>query len=238
MAALLQIKDLYVSYGGIAALQGVSLDIEKGAVVALIGANGAGKTTLLNAISAVVPKQSGKVLFNGEDITQQKPNVIMGKGIVQIPEGRKIFPEFTIEENLRIGAYVHYGKTAYIEEKLEMSYDLFPILGERRKQKGGTLSGGEQQMLALARGLMSDPEVLLLDEPSLGIAPIIVEKIFDLIQEINKMGKTIFLVEQNANMALAAASYAFVMETGLVTNRGQAASLLKDDSIRSAYLGV
>lgn len=238
MKIVLSTKDLYVSYGGVTALQGVSLDVEAGAIVALIGANGAGKTSLLNAISSTIPIKSGTVTFKGEDITGKKSHVIANKGLVQIPEGRKIFSTLSVENNIRLGAYSYYHDKAFVKEKIEMCYELFPILKERRNQLGGTLSGGEQQMLAIARGLASDPSVLLMDEPSLGIAPIIVEKIFEFIVEINKSGKTVFLVEQNANLALQVSKYAFVLETGKITNQNASKALLADDSIRKAYLGL
>lgn len=238
MSIILSTKDLYVSYGGVNALQGVSLEVEAGAIVALIGANGAGKTSLLNAISSTIPIKSGTITFNGEDITGKKSHVIANKGLVQIPEGRKIFSTLSVENNIRLGAYSYYHDKAFVKEKIEMCYELFPILKERRNQLGGTLSGGEQQMLAIARGLASDPSVLLMDEPSLGIAPIIVEKIFEFIVEINKSGKTVFLVEQNANLALQVSKYAFVLETGRIINQNTSKALLADDSIQKAYLGL
>lgn len=238
MSIILSTKDLYVSYGGVNALQGVSLEVEAGAIVALIGANGAGKTSLLNAISSTIPIKSGAITFNGEDITGKKSHVIANKGLVQIPEGRKIFSTLSVENNIRAGAYNYYHDKAFVKEKIEMCYQLFPILKERRNQLGGTLSGGEQQMLAIARGLASDPLVLLMDEPSLGIAPIIVEKIFEFIVEINKLGKTVFLVEQNANLALQVSKYAFVLETGRMINQNTSKALLADDSIQKAYLGL
>ena len=235
---IIEVKDLEVSYGGISALQGVSMSVPKGSIIALIGANGAGKTTLLNAITGVIPVKGGKVFHMGEDITFMKSHIIAMKGIAHIPEGRKIFATLSVEENLRAGAFIHYKKKAYIERQLSMCFDLFPILAERKNQQGGTLSGGEQQMLAIARGLMSEPDVLLLDEPSLGIAPIIVDKIFDFIVAINKMGKTIFLVEQNANIALETASYAYVMETGKIMREDNSDVLINDDSIKQIYLGL
>ncbi|QTQ13361.1 ABC transporter ATP-binding protein [Treponema parvum] len=238
MKTVLSVKNLCVSYGGVNALQDVSLDIEAGAIVALIGANGAGKTSLLNAISSTIPVKSGAITFQGEDITGKKSHIIANKGLVQVPEGRKIFATLSVENNIRVGAYNRYNDKAFVKEKIDMCYQLFPILKERRNQLGGTLSGGEQQMLAIARGLASDPSVLLLDEPSLGIAPIVVEKIFEFIVEINKLGKTIFLVEQNANLALNVSSYAFVLETGKIINRNSSKTLLADDSIKKAYLGL
>jgi len=235
--ALLEIEKLVVHYGKINALKSVSLKVEKGQVATLIGANGAGKTTLLNTISGIVHATSGSVRFNGEEIMNHRPESIVTRGIAQVPEGRKIFPEFTVEENLLAGAYSIRDK-ANIASLLERSYELFPRLAERRTQEGGTLSGGEQQMLAIARGLMSDPDVLLLDEPSLGIAPILVEKIFEFIVEINKLGKTILLVEQNANIALHVAHYGYVIETGSVVTEAPTEELLRSDSIKKAYLGI
>ena len=235
---IIRFENVTVSYGAIQALQGVSLSVEEGSIVALIGANGAGKTTLLNAMTGVVPVKEGHIFLRNEEITNQKSHIISQKKVAHVPEGRKIFSELTIEENLRIGAYNLYKEKEKIERLLEMNYEPFPILAERRKQLGGTLSGGEQQMLAIARGLMSEPEVVLLDEPSLGIAPIVVEKIFEFIVKINKMGKTIFLVEQNANLALETASYVYVLETGRVVNQNKSEILLQDDTIQKVYLGL
>ena len=235
--ALLEIEKLVVHYGKINALKSVSLKVEKGSIATLIGANGAGKTTLLNTISGVVHATSGSVRFNGEELLNLRPELIVLKGLAQVPEGRKIFPEFTVEENLLVGAY-SVGDKAKIAELLERNYELFPRLAERRTQEGGTLSGGEQQMLAIARGLMSDPDMLLLDEPSLGIAPILVEKIFEFIVEINKRGKTILLVEQNANIALHVAQYGYVIETGSVVTEASTEELLRSDRIKKAYLGI
>ena len=235
---IIRFEDVAVNYGAIQALQGVSLRVEEGSIVALIGANGAGKTTMLNALTGVVPVRQGHIYLRGEEITNQKSHVIVQKQVAHVPEGRRIFAELTIEENLRIGAYTLYKDKPKIERLLQMNYELFPILAERRRQLGGTLSGGEQQMLAIARGLMSEPEVVLLDEPSLGIAPIVVEKIFEFIVRINKMGKTIFLVEQNANLALETASYVYVLETGRVVNENRSEVLLRDDTIQKAYLGL
>ena len=235
---IIRFEDVNVSYGAVAALQGVSLQVEEGAIVALIGANGAGKTTLLNALTGGVHVKKGKVFFRGEEITNLKSHIIAQKKIAHVPEGRHIFAELTIEENLRIGAYT-LGKQKYkIEELIARNYELFPVLAERRNQQGGTLSGGEQQMLAIARGLMMEPDVVLLDEPSLGIAPIVVETIFEFIVKINKMGKTIFLVEQNANLALETASYVYVLENGRIVNENRSEILLRDDSIKKAYLGI
>ena len=235
---IIRFENVNVSYGAIQALQGVSLQVEEGAIVALIGANGAGKTTLLNALTGVVPVKEGGIFLRGEEITNMKTHLISQRKIAHVPEGRRIFAELTIEENLRIGAYNLFKDKAKIERLLQENYELFPILAERRTQLGGTLSGGEQQMLAIARGLMSDPDIVLLDEPSLGIAPIVVENIFEYIVKINKMGKTIFLVEQNANLALETASYVYVLENGRIVNENTSEVLLQDDSIKKAYLGL
>ena len=235
---IIRFDNVNVSYGAIQALQGVSLSVEEGAIVALIGANGAGKTTLLNALTGVVPVKEGSIYLRDENITNMKTHLIAQRKIAHVPEGRRIFAELTIEENLRIGAYTLFKDKAKIQRLLEENYELFPILAERRTQLGGTLSGGEQQMLAIARGLMSDPDIVLLDEPSLGIAPIVVENIFEYIVKINKMGKTIFLVEQNANLALETASYVYVLENGRVVNENTSDVLLQDDSIKKAYLGL
>jgi branched-chain amino acid transport system ATP-binding protein len=235
--ALLEVKDLVVHYGKINALKGVSLKLEQGDFVTLIGANGAGKTTLLSALSGVVHATSGAIQFRGQSVFNLTPEAIVSRGISHVPEGRKIFAELSVEENLFAGAYIIPDK-ARVASLLERNYQLFPILAERRKQEGGTLSGGEQQMLAIARGLMSDPEIILLDEPSLGIAPILVDKIFDFIVQINAMGKTILLVEQNANLALQVARYGYILETGKITHEALCAELREDDAIRRAYLGV
>ena len=235
---IIRFDNVNVSYGAIQALQGGSLRVEEGAIVALIGANGAGKTTLLNALTGVVHVKEGNIFLRGEEITNMKTHLISQRKIAHVPEGRRIFAELTIEENLRIGAYNLHKDKAKIERLLEENYELFPILAERRTQLGGTLSGGAQQMLAIARGLMSDPDIVLLDEPSLGIAPIVVENIFEYIVKINKMGKTIFLVEQNANLALETASYVYVLENGRIVNENTSEILLQDDSIKKAYLGL
>ena len=235
---IIRFENVNVSYGAVQALQGVSLQVDVGEIVALIGANGAGKTTLLNALTGVVHVKEGKIFLRGEDITNVKSHLIAQRKIAHVPEGRKIFAELTIEENLRIGAYTLNKQKEKIEQLLQQNYELFPILAERRTQLGGTLSGGEQQMLAIARGLMMEPEIVLLDEPSLGIAPIVVEQIFEFIVKINKMGKTIFLVEQNANLALETASYVYVLENGRIANENKSDVLLQDDSIKKAYLGL
>ncbi|MFW5842848.1 MAG: ABC transporter ATP-binding protein [Spirochaetota bacterium] len=234
---LLEVENLVVHYGQINALKGVSLSLDEGRFVTLIGANGAGKTTLLNTITGVVQGTSGGVSFREEEILNQRPDQIVRKGIAHVPEGRKIFAELTIEENLRTGAYIIDDKPK-VAELIERSYELFPRLAERRRQEGGTLSGGEQQMLAIARGLMCDPEVVLLDEPSLGLAPLLVEKIFEFIVRINELGKSILLVEQNANLALQVAQYGYVLETGRVIKEGPTHQLRDDDAVRKAYLGI
>ena len=234
---LLEVENLIVHYGQINALKGVSLSLDEGRFVTLIGANGAGKTTLLNTITGVVQGTSGRVSFRGEEILNQRPDQIVRKGIAHVPEGRKIFAELTVEENLRTGAYIIDDKPK-VAELIERSYELFPRLAERRRQEGGTLSGGEQQMLAIARGLMCDPEVILLDEPSLGLAPLLVEKIFEFVVRINELGKSILLVEQNANLALQVAQYGYVLETGRVIKEGPTEELRDDDAVRKAYLGI
>jgi len=235
--ALLEVKDLEVHYGKINALKGVSFSVEKGDFVTLIGANGAGKTTLLNTITGVVPASAGSVSINDENITNLRSDQIARRGIAHVPEGRKIFSELTVEDNLRVGAFILSDK-AKIDELVDRNFELFPRLAERRKQEGGTLSGGEQQMLAIARGLMSDPDVILMDEPSLGIAPVLVERIFEFIVEINNRGRTVVLVEQNANLALQVARYAHVLETGKLVRSDTSDALIHDDAIRRAYLGV
>jgi len=235
--SLLEVQDLQVFYGRINALKGVSVSVDKGQLVALIGANGAGKTTLLQTISGAVQGSGGSIAFQGEDILNEGPHVITRKGIAHVPEGRKIFSELTVEENLEVGAYVQKDK-ARIRELIERNYELFPRLAERRRQEGGTLSGGEQQMLAIARGLMSDPSLILLDEPSLGLAPLLVERIFELIEEINGLGVSVLLVEQNANVALRIANYGYVLETGNITLHDKGESLLTNDQVRRAYLGI
>ncbi|MFQ3620650.1 MAG: ABC transporter ATP-binding protein [Spirochaetales bacterium] len=234
---LLEIENLVVQYGAIRALKGISLSVEKGALVTLIGANGAGKSTLLNTITGVVKAAEGTIRFNEDDITNLDSHEIVRYGICQVPEGRKIFSELTVEENLYAGAYILNDKNE-VKKNLEMVYSLFPRLAERKRQEGGTLSGGEQQMLALARGIMSNPQLLLLDEPSLGLAPLIVDKIFEFIQQINQLGKTILLVEQNANLALQVASYGYVLETGTIRFHDTSDNLQHNDLVRKAYLGI
>ncbi len=233
---MLSIKDLHVSYGGIKALRGVDVEVPDGKIVTLIGANGAGKSTLLRTISGLVKAESGSITFNGNELTGQKIDKICSTGIALSPEGRHVFADLTVLENLKIGAYLRKDR-AGIESDIEKVYALFPRLKERSWQYAGTLSGGEQQMLALGRALMSRPKVLMLDEPSLGLAPLIVQQIFDIIKEINKTGVTILLIEQNANMALQVADVAYVLETGSIVLKGSGEELLKNESVREAYLG-
>ena len=233
--AILKINDLKVNYGGIEAVKGISFDVPKGEIITLIGANGAGKSSTLRAIAGLVKPASGSIVFSGEDITAKDPTAIVTKGITLVPEGRKIFPDLTVLENLRIGAYLRNDD---LTDDLNWVYDLFPRLKERSWQEGGTLSGGEQQMLAVGRALMSRPKVIMMDEPSLGLAPIIVRGIFDIIKEINKQGVTVLLIEQNANMALKTADLGYVMETGRITLSGSGAELLSDEQVKKAYLGA
>ncbi len=218
-------------------MKSVDLEIEKGDIVTLIGANGAGKSTTLMTLSGVVPPRSGRIIYKNEDITHLDTDVIVQKGIIQVPEGRRIFPHLTVQENLDLGAYLRSNKEE-IKKDIEYVFNLFPRLAERKHQQGGTLSGGEQQMLAISRGLMARPELLLLDEPSLGLAPILVQQIFETITQINKEnGTTIFLVEQNANLALKTAHKGYVMETGKITLSDTASALLENDEVINAYLG-
>lgn len=232
---LLEIENLAVSYGKMAALHGISLRVAEGSITSIIGANGAGKSTLLNAVSGVV-KYTGKIALGGAALPGL-PHKVVETGIVQVPEGRRVFSALTVEENLSMGAYTVRDKRL-IRERLNNAYNLFPILQERSKQFAGTLSGGEQQMLAICRGLMSGPRVLLLDEPSLGLAPMVVKALFELFKKINRQGMTILLVEQNAKQALAIADYAYVLEVGRIVSEGTGADLLQDPVIRKAYLGA
>ena len=233
--AILKINDLKVNYGGIEAVKGISFDVPAGEIITLIGANGAGKSSTLRAIAGLVKPASGSIVFEGDDITGKDPTAIVTKGITLVPEGRKIFPDLTVSENLRIGAYMRNDD---LTDDLNWVYDLFPRLKERSWQEGGTLSGGEQQMLAVGRALMSRPKVIMMDEPSLGLAPIIVRGIFDIIKEINKQGVTVLLIEQNANMALKTADIGYVMETGRITMSGAGSELLTNEEVKKAYLGA
>lgn len=233
---MLKLKNIHTKYGHIEALKGIDIHIKEGEIVTIIGGNGAGKTTTLNTISGIIKPVAGEIHFLNKDITQWKTDKIVAEGLVQVPEGRQIFPNLTVFENLQLGAYLVKDKIK-VAEKLEYVYSLFPRLKEREKQLGGTLSGGEQQMLAIGRALMSDPVLLLLDEPSLGLAPIVVQNIFKIIQDINKQGTTILLVEQNAHMALSIAHRGYVIETGKITLEDDAKNLLKNDEVRKAYLG-
>ncbi len=233
---LLEIQDLYVSYGGIQALQGVSLHVEEGEIVTIIGANGAGKSSLLNAISGVVRYRSGEIRYQGNRLPNKAFQVV-ALGIAQVPEGRQVFANLTVEENLGLGAYLRKD-AAGVRDSLEQVYMRFPILKERRKQYAGSLSGGEQQMLVIGRGLMANPKVMLLDEPSLGLAPILVNEIFNIIRSINQTGTTLLLVEQNAHKALALGTRAYVLETGKIIREGSGESLLKDPAVQEAYLGT
>jgi branched-chain amino acid transport system ATP-binding protein len=231
---ILSIKDLKVSYGGIEAVKGISFDVRQGEIVTLIGANGAGKSSTLRAITGLVKPSGGSISFEGQDITGKNPTDIVKQGVTLVPEGRRIFADLTVLENLRIGAYLRHDD---LKDDIEWVYSLFPRLKEREKQIAGTLSGGEQQMLAMGRALMSKPKLLMLDEPSMGLAPILVEQIFDIIKELHDAGTTILLVEQNAQMALSIADRAYVLGTGSITMSGDAAEVLADDGVRKAYLG-
>ena len=232
---ILKINDLKVNYGGIEAVKGISFDVPKGEIVTLIGANGAGKSSTLRSIAGLVKPRSGSIEFEGENITGKSPNYIVSKGITLVPEGRRIFPDLAVAENLRIGAYLRKDD---LSDDLKWVYELFPRLKERSWQAGGTLSGGEQQMLAVGRALMSRPKVIMMDEPSLGLAPLVVKGIFDIIKEINRQGVTVLLIEQNANMALKTANMGFVMETGRIIMSGTGADLLANESVKAAYLGT
>ncbi|MFJ7725937.1 ABC transporter ATP-binding protein [Neobacillus sp. NPDC097160] len=233
---MLKINDINVYYGNIHALKGVSLEINQGEIVTLIGANGAGKSTLLKTISGLLKPKNGEILFENEHLAGKVAQAIVKRGISQVPEGRRVFSNMSVEENLELGAYLRKDKKG-IREDFEKIYQLFPRLYERRKQLSGTLSGGEQQMLAMGRALMARPRLLLLDEPSMGLAPLLVKTIFNIIGEINKTGTTILLVEQNANMALSIADRAYVIETGKIVAAGTAEELSQSDQIRAAYLG-
>lgn len=231
---ILKIEDLQVNYGGIEAVKGISFEVQEGQIVTLIGSNGAGKSSTLRTISGLVKPSGGKIMFAGEDITGKDPTQIVTQGVTLVPEGRRIFPDMTVLENLKIGAYLRKDD---LSEDIAWVYELFPRLKERSWQLAGTLSGGEQQMLAVARALMSRPKVIMMDEPSLGLAPLVVKGIFDIIKEINKRGVTVLLIEQNANMALHTADRGYVMETGEIILEGAGRELLENPVIREAYLG-
>jgi branched-chain amino acid transport system ATP-binding protein len=235
---MLELRDVKTFYGSIMALKGVTLTIGEGEIITLIGANGAGKTTTLMSVSGIAPPRSGEILFRGKNIAGMDPHEIVGLGVSQVPEGRRIFPQLTVLENLDMGAF-RRGDKGEIKKDMDHCFALFPILAQRRHQPGGTLSGGEQQMLAISRALMARPRLLLLDEPSLGLAPLIVQLIFKIIEKINREdGTTIFLVEQNAHLALQVAHRGYVMENGLITLEGSARSLLNNEDVKRAYLGI
>jgi len=233
---MLKVENLTVNYGAIRALKNISFNVEKGEIITLIGSNGAGKTTTLHSLSNLIKKQSGKIYFKNEDITNVAADKIVTKKLIQVPEGRRIFQNLTVKENLELGAFLRNDKQN-IAKDLEMVFDYFPRLKERLKQNAGTLSGGELQMLAMGRALMAQPELLLLDEPSMGLAPIFVDEIFNIVQQINKNGVTILLVEQNAFKALSIANRGYILETGEITKSGNAKDLISDPAVKSAYLG-
>jgi branched-chain amino acid transport system ATP-binding protein len=235
--ALLEVNDVHTFYGNIEALKGVSVDVDEGECVTLIGSNGAGKSTTLRSISGLSPPRQGSIRFKGREITETPPQEIVSMGVAQSPEGRHVFPRMTVQENLLLGAYLRRDQSE-ISSDLDRVYDLFPRLKERQRQKGGTMSGGEQQMLAIGRALMAQPTLLLLDEPSMGIAPILVERIYETIAEINRQGTTILLVEQNANFALDVSSRGYVLETGKVALSDNSASLRENPEVQRAYLGA
>ena len=235
---LLSVRDLVVRIGRIEALRGASLEVAEGTIVALLGANGAGKTTTLRVISGLLHPASGEIFFKGEPIHQSTPRRIVSLGIVQVPEGRRLFPRMNVIENLEVGAYLRSDSKGILKQEMERIFEHFPILRERQKQQAGSMSGGEQQMLAIGRGLMAKPSLLLLDEPSLGLAPLMVEEIAKIVGEINRSGVTILLVEQNAEMALSIAHHGFVLETGRIALHGPASDLLSSDTIRHSYLGA
>ena len=234
MSNILEIHDLVVSYGGIEAVKGIDLTVEQGKIVTLIGSNGAGKSTTLKTIAGLVKPKSGSITFQGEPLLGKSTDQIVSRGVTLVPEGRRVFPNLTVEENLRIGAYL---RKESIRDDLDRVYALFPRLKEREWQMAGTLSGGEQQMLAVGRALMAKPQLVMMDEPSLGLAPIVVRGIFDIIREINAQGITVLLIEQNANMALKIADQAYVMQTGVITLSGSGSALAANEEVRAAYLG-
>jgi len=234
--ALLEIKDLEVNYGVIKAIKGVSFDVNEGEIIALIGANGAGKTTILHTITGLIQAKKGSIVFDGKELTKTPPHKIVSMGMAHVPEGRRIFQQLSVLENLKLGAYTRKDKSE-IASTLKMVYERFPRLEERKNQVAGTLSGGEQQMLAMGRALMSKPRIILMDEPSMGLSPLLVSEIFDIIKVINESGTTVLLVEQNAKKALSIADRAYVLETGRITLEGKASDLLHDESVQKAYLG-
>ncbi len=234
--AMLEVKDLNVYYGMIHAIKGISFEVNEGEIIALIGANGAGKTTTLHTISGLISPKKGSILFEGQDITKVPAHKIVTLGMAHVPEGRRVFAQMSVLQNLKMGAYSRSDKDE-MNQTLEMVYERFPRLKERRNQPAGTLSGGEQQMLAMGRALMSHPKIILLDEPSMGLSPILVNEIFDIIQEVNKTGTTVLLVEQNAKKALTIADRGYVLETGKIVTSGEADALLNDPAIKRAYLG-
>ena len=236
MSKLLEIRDLVVSYGGIEAVKNISMDVDQGKIITLIGANGAGKSTTLKSIAGIVKPKSASIKFEGEELCGKSPDYIVSKGITLVPEGRRVFPNLTVLENLKIGAYLRKDKDG-IKRDIEHVYTLFPRLKEREWQQAGTLSGGEQQMLAVGRALMSKPKLIMMDEPSLGLAPLVVQGIFDIIRTVNKEGISVLLNEQNANMALKVADRGYVLETGRITMEGTGRELLENEDIREAYLG-
>lgn len=234
--ALLEIKDLEVNYGIIKAIKGVSFDVNEGEIIALIGANGAGKTTILHTITGLIQAKKGSIVFDGKELTKTPPHKIVSMGMAHVPEGRRIFQQLSVLENLKLGAYTRKDKSE-IASTLKMVYERFPRLEERKNQVAGTLSGGEQQMLAMGRALMSKPRIILMDEPSMGLSPLLVSEIFDIIKVINESGTTVLLVEQNAKKALSIADRAYVLETGNITLSGDAKDLINDESVKKAYLG-
>lgn len=234
--ALLEIKDLEVNYGVIKAIKGVSFDVNEGEIIALIGANGAGKTTILHTITGLIQAKKGSIVFDGKELTKTPPHIIVSMGMAHVPEGRRIFQQLSVLENLKLGAYTRKDKSE-IASTLKMVYERFPRLEERKNQVAGTLSGGEQQMLAMGRALMSKPRIILMDEPSMGLSPLLVSEIFDIIKVINESGTTVLLVEQNAKKALSIADRAYVLETGKITLSGDAKDLINDESVKKAYLG-
>ena len=231
---LLSVRDLVVAYGHVHAVRSVSFDVPRGALVTLVGANGAGKTSILNAVAGLVRPRSGRVIFDGDDVTRAPAHRLVAAGLVQVPEGREILGTLTVEENLQMGTWHRRGRP----ERVDETYERFPVLGERRRLQAGSLSGGEQQMLAIARALVADPVVLLLDEPSMGLAPRVVDEVFGVIEEIGSSGTTVVLVEQNARRALRAADYGYVLETGEIAHQGEASALLRDERVIEAYLGL